>query len=92
MFATPDVYASPQAVANLAPYLKDDARVVVFGAKLSNRRLSPVLNMLFRSIMKHSFSSTPALSHDPLGVLRSQLADVQVQEYFLVVCSLPGVR
>jgi tRNA A58 N-methylase Trm61 len=30
MFAAPDVYASPEAVANLLPHLKDDARVVVW--------------------------------------------------------------
>ena len=81
LFATPDVYASPQAVANLAPYLKDDARVVVFGAKLSNHRLGAALNVLFRWLMKLSFSSTPALSHDPLCVLRSQLTNIHVQDY-----------
>jgi hypothetical protein len=30
MFAAPDGYASPEAVANLLPHLKDDARVVVW--------------------------------------------------------------
>ena len=38
MFAAADVYASPQSLANLLPYLKDEARVVAFGAKLSRRR------------------------------------------------------
>ena len=35
LFAAPDVYASPQALANLLPHLKDNAPVVAFGAKLS---------------------------------------------------------
>ncbi len=82
LFASPDVYASPQAVSNLACYLKDDACVVVFGAKLSKHRVGVVLNVLFQSLMKLSFSSTPALSHEPLRVLRNQLSDIQMQEYF----------
>jgi ubiquinone/menaquinone biosynthesis C-methylase UbiE len=37
MFAAPDVYASLQALAQIVPCLKSDARVVVFGGKLSRR-------------------------------------------------------
>jgi SAM-dependent methyltransferase len=82
MFAAPDVYASPEAVANLLPYLKEDARIVVFGAKLSQRRLGLLLNTPFRTLMKLSFKSTPALNYDPLCVCRSQLATTfQMQEY-----------
>ena len=44
LFAAPDVYASPQALANLLPYLKDNASVVAFGAKLSGRRWTGALN------------------------------------------------
>ena len=83
MFAAPDVYASPEAVANLLGHLKVGARVVVFGAKLSDRRLGRMLNMLFRALMKLSFPSTPGLAYDPLNALRSHLADVQMEELFL---------
>jgi len=62
MFAAADVYASPQALANLFPYLKNDARVVAFGAKLSRRRSGKVLNPLLRLLWKLSFSSTPAVN------------------------------
>jgi phosphatidylethanolamine/phosphatidyl-N-methylethanolamine N-methyltransferase len=82
LFAAPDVYASPQALANLLPYLKDNAPVVAFGAKLSRRRFAGALNMVFRSLMKLSFSSTPGLNHEPCSVLENWLVEVHVQEYF----------
>ena len=82
LFAAPDVYASPQALANLFPYLKDNAPVVAFGAKLSRRRLAGALNLLFQSLMKLSFSSTPGLNHEPWCVLENWLVEVHVQEYF----------
>jgi hypothetical protein len=82
LFAAPDVYASPEALANLLPYLKDDARVVVFGAKLSHRRFVGVLNLLFQSLIKLSFSSTPALNHEPWCVLENWLIRIHVQKYF----------
>jgi len=82
LFAAPDVYASPQALANLLPHLKDNALVVAFGAKLSRRRLAGAFNLLFQSLMKLSFSSTPALNHEPWSVLEHWLVEVHVQEYF----------
>ncbi len=82
MFAAPDVYASPQAVANLAGYLKEDARVAVFGGKLSRHPVGRVFNGLFRMLMKLSFSSTPPLEYEPLSVLKDRLTDTEVREYF----------
>ena len=82
LFAAPDVYASPQALANLLPYLKDNAHVVAFGAKLSRCRLAGPLNLLFQSLMKLSFSSTPGLNHEPWCVLENWLVEVHVREYF----------
>ena len=82
LFAAPDVYASPQALANLFPSLKDNTPVVAFGAKLSRRRLAGPLNLLFQSLMKLSFSSTPRLNHEPWCVLENWLVEVHVQEYF----------
>ena len=52
MFAAADIYASSRALANLFPYLKDDARVAAFGAKLSHRRSGKVLNPLLRLLWK----------------------------------------
>ena len=81
MFAAPDVYASPAAVTNLLPHLKDGARIAVFGAKLSARPAGKIFNLFFRALMKLSFRSTPSLTHDPLSALGSRLADIQMQEY-----------
>lgn len=82
LFAAPDVYASSQALANLLPYLRPDARVVAFGAKLSRHHLAGVPNLIFRCLMKLSFSSTPKLSHEPWCVLKGRLAELEVEEYF----------
>ena len=82
LFAAPDVYASPEALANLLPYLKDDARVAIFGGKLSRRHSAGVLNVLFRSLMKLSFSSTPRLTHEPWCVIENRLIEMDVREYF----------
>ncbi len=81
-FAAPDVYASPQALANLLPRLKDNAPVVAFGAKLSRRRFTGALNLLFQSLMRLSFRSTPALNHEPWCVLENWLGEIHLQEYF----------
>ena len=82
LFAAPDIYASPQALANLLPHLKDNAPVVAFGAKLSRQRLAGALNLLLRSLIKLSFSSTPGLNLEPWCVLENWLVEVHVQEYF----------
>jgi SAM-dependent methyltransferase len=82
LFATPDIYASPQALANLLPHLKDNAPVVAFGAKLSRHPLAGVFNLLFQSLMQLSFSSTPGLNHEPWCVLENWIVEVHVQEYF----------
>lgn len=82
MFAAPDVYATPESLANLLPYLKQGARIVLVGAKVSRRASAALPNLLFRWLMKLSFSSTPKLNDEPWCVLKNQLADLEVTEYF----------
>ena len=82
MFAAADIYASPQSLANLLPYLKDEARVVAFGAKLSQRRSGKVLNSLFRLLWKLSFSSTPVINYEPWAPLKDRSLDFHIEEYF----------
>lgn len=81
-FAAADIYGSPQALANLLPYLKDDARVVAFGAKLSQHDFGKAFNPLLRSLWRLSFSSTPALNYEPWTPLANRMAELHVQEYF----------
>ncbi len=83
LFAAADIYASPQALANLFPFLRDDAHVVAFGAKLSHRRLARLVNPLFRWWASAlSFNSTPRLNHEPWAPLAERMAELHVQEYF----------
>ena len=46
LFGAPDVYASPEALMNLRPYLNDNARVVAFGSKFTTHRFAAALNGL----------------------------------------------
>ena len=81
-FAAADIYASPQALANLLPYLRDDARVVAFGAKFSRQRLGEVGNLLLRCLWRLSFSSTPAVNYEPWAPLKDRIDECHAQEYF----------
>jgi hypothetical protein len=81
MFAAPDVYASPEAVANLFAHLKPNARVVVFGAKLSHHRLGALPNSILPILMRLSFTTTPALDDGPLSAMADRIADVHMLEY-----------
>jgi SAM-dependent methyltransferase len=84
MFAAPDAYASPQVLANLWPYLKDDARVAAFGAKLSHGSLGKPFNSLFRwMVSKATFPSTPKLDYEPWKMLECRAGPLHVEEYCL---------
>lgn len=98
LLGAPDVYASAAALANLAPYLKSDARVVAFGAKLSHRRLGKAFNSLFRWMFsKATFSFTPKLDYAPWKTLEGLAGTLQIEEYlfgwmFLAWGSINGGR
>jgi SAM-dependent methyltransferase len=82
LLGAPDIYGSPETLENLRPYLKPRARVVAFGAKLTNRRLGAGYNVILRSMMRLSFASTPKLALDPWAPLTTYFDEIQVQEYF----------
>ena len=84
MFAAPDVYASQEAVENIFPRLKENARVVVFGMKLSGDRLGRILNPLLRMVVsKLSFPTTPSPDHEPWRLVAERLEGLEIEEYFL---------
>ena len=89
LYAAADVYASPQALANLFPHLRNDARVIAFGAKLSHRSSGKVLNPLLRLLWKLSFSSTPAVNYEPWAPLKDRIDELHLMEYFYG-CMSPG--
>ena len=80
LFAAPDVYASPQALAHLLPHVKDHAPVVAFKPNSPGVASREPLNLFFQSPMKVSFRSTP--NHEPWCVLENRVVEVHVQEYF----------
>ncbi len=83
MFAAPDVYASPLALANLYPHLKDGARVVIFGGRLSRHRFRRIPNLLFSTMFSRlTFPSTPRMDYEPWALLKSRVHDLHVEEFF----------
>jgi len=83
MFAAADVYASDEALANIFPHLRENARVVAFGAKLSRNRLGAILNPVLRMLFSLSFSTTPRPDHEPWRILAKRVGHVDIEEYFL---------
>ena len=83
MFAAPDVYASPEALANILPHLRPGARIAVFGAKTSRRRTGWLLNPLLRTLFpKLSFGTTPVPDDEPWRLLAAHMDRLTIEEYF----------
>jgi hypothetical protein len=83
MFAAPDVYDSEEALENIVPHLKENARVAAFGAKLSSKRLGSSLNPVLRMLFNLSFSTTPRPDYEPWRSLAKHVEKLDVEEYFL---------
>ena len=83
LFGAPDIYASPEAMMNLRPYLNDHARIVAFGAKLTEHRFGASLNALMKSLLSFSFASTPKLNFEPWAPLKPYCLDLEVREFVL---------
>lgn len=82
MFAAADVYASEEALDNIIPHLRENARIVAFGAKLSKSRMGRILNPVLKTLFKLSFSSTPKPDYESWRVLAKYVEGVEVKEYF----------
>jgi ubiquinone/menaquinone biosynthesis C-methylase UbiE len=82
MFAAPDVYASDNALDNLLPHLKENARVAAFGGKFSSNRLGGVLNPVLRILYKLSFKTTPSPNYEPWELLAKRVERLEIEEYF----------
>jgi SAM-dependent methyltransferase len=83
MFAAPDVYASEEALENIVPHLRENARVAAFGAKLSSKGLGRGLNPVLRTLFNLSFSTTPSPDYEPWRGLARRVEKLDVEEYFL---------
>jgi SAM-dependent methyltransferase len=83
MFAAPDVYASKASLAQLMPHLRQGARVVFFGSKISKRRFGWLLNSAFNlALTKLSLPTTPGMETEPWHLAAEHLEEFMVEEYF----------
>jgi SAM-dependent methyltransferase len=90
MFAASDVYASEEALENIFPHLRENARVAAFGAKLSSKRVGSILNPFLRMLFNLSFSTTPRPDYEPWRILAKRVEKLDVKEYFfglMFLCS-----
>jgi ubiquinone/menaquinone biosynthesis C-methylase UbiE len=82
MFAAADIYASKEALKIILPHLRENARVVAFGAKLSRHRFGRILNPILKTLFKLSFSTTPKPGYEPWQIMAKYVEEVKVEEYF----------
>ncbi|MGB7201965.1 MAG: methyltransferase domain-containing protein [Pyrinomonadaceae bacterium] len=82
MFAAADIYASREALENVLPHLRENARVVAFGAKLSRHRFGRVLNPVLKTLFKLSFTTTPKPDYEPWQVMAEYIERFEIKEYF----------
>src|SRR5215204_3911878 len=82
MFAAPDVYASEEALENIFPHLRDNARIAAFGAKFSSNRPGVILNPVLQMLYKLSFSTTPSPNYEPWQIMMKYVEGLEVKEYF----------
>jgi SAM-dependent methyltransferase len=83
MFAAADVYASEEALENILPHVKGDARVAVFGAKFSSNYLARMFNPFLELLFKLISPTTPRPDYEPWRVLAKYVEGLEVKEYFL---------
>src|SRR6266404_3539961 len=93
MFAAADVCGSQEALENLFPHLRDNARVALFGAKTSSHRLGKILNPFFRMmISKLGFPTMPGLDYEPWRMVAKHVEKLDVEEYFFGLMFLASGR
>ncbi len=81
MFAT-DVLLLEEALENIFSHLRENARVVAFGAKSSSHRLGRILNPVLQMLFKLTFSTTPRPGYEPWRMLAKRVENLDVEEYF----------
>jgi hypothetical protein len=92
MFAAADVYGSEEALENIVPPLRENARVAAFGAKLSSKGVGSSLNPVLRMLFNLSFSTSPRPDYEPWRSVAKCVEEVDIEEYFFGLCSFVRVR
>jgi precorrin-6B methylase 2 len=81
MFGANELFTSSDVLDNVFAHLKDDARVLVMGAKLAERGLLATFNPLYRMMTSNLMQpSTPALNFEPFKLLKARLSDPHIEE------------
>ncbi len=81
MFAT-DVILLEEALENIFPHLRDEARVVAFGAKMLSNRLGKIWNPILKMLFNLTFSTTPRPDYEPWRILARRVERLDIEEYF----------
>src|SRR5262245_11125669 len=82
MFAT-DVLLLEEALENIFPHLRESARVVAFGAKMSSNCLGKLWNPVLKMLFKLTFSTTPRPDHEPWRMMAKRVENLDIEEYFM---------
>jgi len=82
MFAT-DVILMEEALENMFPHLRENARVVAVGAKMSSNRWGRIWNPVLKMLFKLTFSTTPRPDYEPWRMVAKWVEKLNIEEYFL---------
>jgi demethylmenaquinone methyltransferase/2-methoxy-6-polyprenyl-1,4-benzoquinol methylase len=82
MFAT-DALLLEDALDNILPHLRESARVVAFGAKMSSNCLGNLWNPVMKMLFKLTFSTTPRPDHEPWRLMAKRVENLDIEEYFM---------
>lgn len=80
LFAAHEILTSAQALDHLFSHLKQGARVVTFGAKLTTNRLGWIVNPLFRLASKKWLPFSVPIDDQPWRLLAKRIPELQVDE------------
>jgi demethylmenaquinone methyltransferase/2-methoxy-6-polyprenyl-1,4-benzoquinol methylase len=83
LFAT-DILLLEEALDNIFPHLKENARVVAFGAKMLSNRLGKIWNPALKRLFKLTFSTTPRPDfYEPWQTMAKRVEKLAIEECFL---------
>jgi demethylmenaquinone methyltransferase/2-methoxy-6-polyprenyl-1,4-benzoquinol methylase len=82
MFAT-DVLLLDEALENIFQHLKENARVVAFGAKMSSNCLGRIGNPVLKMLFKLTFATTPRPDDEPWRMVAKRVENLDIEEYFM---------
>lgn len=82
MFAAPDVYASAEALDNILAHLRENARIVLFGAKVPRTRWGRIMSPFLRAFVARLSPATPTPDEEPWHMIAKRIERIDIEEYF----------